>query len=367
LSKSQAQYLDLYENANDAVFTTDLMGNITSANRVACALLGYTREETITKCPADILTPEGYTSAMTIQQKALAEKSDLAELQPWEFEAVKKDGSQLFVEVRTRLVWEEGRVVGTQAIARDITERKHAEESLRRGERFLANIFSSIQDGVNILDQELNIIHVNPTMERWHVQSLPLVGKKCYVVYHGRNEPCLICPARQTLATGQSASEVVLGTGLDGTVVGTLDLHTFPLIDAETGETQGVIEYVRDATERKRTEEALRRREVILQAVSFTAEQFLKASFWEQNIPEVLARLGKATGVSRVYIFENQVAADGRQLFSQRYEWVASGITAQIDNPQLQGLDWVATGFALDRKDASWGSSLQSRARTLGR
>lgn len=90
--------------------------------------------------------------------------------------------------------------------------------------------------------------------------------------------------------------------------------------------------------------EALRR-EAILEAVSFAAEQFLQAPRWEDAIHRVLARLGQATAVSRVYLFENHVAADGTLLTSQRYEWVAPGITSQLDNPILQNYPYVEGGF----------------------
>jgi hypothetical protein len=43
---------------------------------------------------------------------------------------------------------------------------------------FLSNIFSAIREGISVLDTDLNIVFVNPTMERWFSGSLPLVGKK---------------------------------------------------------------------------------------------------------------------------------------------------------------------------------------------
>jgi diguanylate cyclase (GGDEF)-like protein/PAS domain S-box-containing protein len=95
----------------------------------------------------------------------------------------------------------------------------------------------------------------------------------------------------------------------------------------------------------RQTQEALRRRDAILEAVRFAAEQFLKTSDWEQNIQEILARLGTAGQTSRVYIFENHTSPAGTLLTSQRYEWVAPGITPQMGNPELQNLPLVAAGF----------------------
>ncbi len=98
-------------------------------------------------------------------------------------------------------------------------------------------------------------------------------------------------------------------------------------------------------THETRADEALRRRDAILEAVSFAAEQFLKTADWKMCIPQVLERLGHATGVSRVYIFENSFDPGGARLMSQRFEWAAPGIEPQIDNPRLQNLAWQAGGF----------------------
>jgi len=145
-----------------------------------------------------------------------------------------------------------------EATRGEITDRKRAEEALREGERFLSNIFSSIQDGLSILDTELNILRVNPTMEQWYSHAMPLIGKKCYEAYHGRTERCEVCPTYQTINTGEGAYEVVPKTGKGGQIVGWLDLYSFPLIDKVTGKMRGVIEYVRDISDRKQAEEALR-------------------------------------------------------------------------------------------------------------
>ena len=80
---------------------------------------------------------------------------------------------------------------------------ERTEETLREAERFLNSVFTSIQDGISILDNDMNIIRVNKAIERWYPHAMPLVGKKCYEAYHGRKERCDACPAHQTINTGK--------------------------------------------------------------------------------------------------------------------------------------------------------------------
>src|ERR687898_915976 len=106
------------------------------------------------------------------------------------------------------------------------------------------------------------------------------------------------------------------------------------------------LEKAEERRQRRRIEGELERRDAILEAVRFAADQFLgEAAGWEESIRAVLRRLGEATEASRVYVFENYTGDDGELWATQRYEWVVPGISAQIDNPVLKGLPYEAAGF----------------------
>jgi len=138
-----------------------------------------------------------------------------------------------------------------------VIKKNLAEEARKETEKLLTDSFASIQDGISILDLEMNIIRVNPVMEAWYAHALPLVGKKCYVAYHGKENLCQPCPSLKTLRTKAPASEVVPKTARGGEIVGWLDLFSFPLIDLKSGKLKGVIEYVRDISAKKKAEDAL--------------------------------------------------------------------------------------------------------------
>jgi PAS domain S-box-containing protein len=131
------------------------------------------------------------------------------------------------------------------------------QQELRSRNHFLQTVLDSIQDGISVLDRDLTIRMTNRVMEEWYEDALPLAGKKCHEAYHGRQAPCDPCPVRRALETGSPAEDLVPGPS--GTPIQWLELHAYPLKDPETGEVQGVVEFVRDVTRRIETEEELRR------------------------------------------------------------------------------------------------------------
>ncbi|MGD1042808.1 MAG: PAS domain S-box protein [Sedimentisphaerales bacterium] len=157
------------------------------------------------------------------------------------------DGEQKWVlEQGQGIFTSKGELLAIEGFISEITDKVQMQESIKESEHFLSEVFASIQDGISVLDTNLNIVRTNAAMEKWYAHAMPLIGKKCYEAYHGRKTRCDACPACRTLETGKADYEVVPKTGRDGKIVGWIDLYSFPMVDAATGKMKGVIEYVRD-------------------------------------------------------------------------------------------------------------------------
>jgi PAS domain S-box-containing protein len=124
------QFFDLFENSTDAIFTHDLDTRMTSCNRATELLTGFTRDEILTKKISDLLTSESLQRATEMSNLELQGHAGTT----YEIELVAKDGRRIPVEISSRLIEKEGKVVGIQGAARDIRERRKAEEALRLDE-----------------------------------------------------------------------------------------------------------------------------------------------------------------------------------------------------------------------------------------
>jgi len=209
-----------------------------------------------------------------------------------------------------------------EQLSREMKTQKKAGEALAEREKFLSDIFSSIQDGISILDKDLRVLRVNSIMEKWYSHAMPIAGKKCYEVYHSRTEPCHACPSITAIRTKKAAYEVVPLHGKDGKVLGWQDLYAFPMFDEESGALKGVIEYVRDISVRRNAEEKLRQSESLFRTLAETAGAgiFIVKNF---KLCYVNPQLEKASGYTKEELltmnFFDLVHPDFRDEIKRRY------------------------------------------------
>jgi PAS domain S-box-containing protein len=111
------------------------------------------------------------------------------------------------------------------------------------------------------------------------------------------------------------------------------------------GETYRMVGTQSDITNQKLAEEELKKRNRILEAVRFISEALLRSAVWDESINEVLERLGSATKVSRVYIFENSRADNGDLLAKHRHEWINPEIKPKIKSLEFIDFSYEDAGF----------------------
>lgn len=131
MRESEERYRDLFQNANDLIYTHDLDGNFTSINRAGEKITGYTCDEAATMHVSQVVAPEYLHQA----RRMITTKVDGDGPTAYELEIIAKNGTRVSLELSTRLIYIDGRPVGIQGIGRDITERKRSEEALKASER----------------------------------------------------------------------------------------------------------------------------------------------------------------------------------------------------------------------------------------
>jgi len=259
LRELEKRYKLFYEYAPIPYQSLDENVKIIDVNQSWLDFFGYDKEEVIGECFGEFLI----LKSRELLNSRFSHFKEVGVIQDVEYEIVKKDGIHRIIWLDGRIEYDKnGNFTQAHCFFKDITERKSIENQLRSSKAFLSNVFTSIQDGISILNKDLNIIQVNPIMELWYSHSMPILGKKCYEVYHERNKPCEICPSLQALRSGQPAYEVVPKRGPKQKITGWLDLYSFPLLDEKDGRIIGVIEYVRDISVRIKAEQRLRDSEI---------------------------------------------------------------------------------------------------------
>ncbi len=159
LRESEERYRTLIETTRDLIYTADRKGSITYMNQALEKILGYTPHELNGKSFAEILAPDFVDKARDIFRRAM--KGELIPV--YEAEMIRKDGGRISLEFNAETLYDErGKPVGRFGIGRDITERKQAEEALKRSEEKYRDIFETILEGIYRSTPEGRFVIINP-------------------------------------------------------------------------------------------------------------------------------------------------------------------------------------------------------------
>jgi len=254
LRASEERYFTLFNSANDLIHIINPAGEFLAVNRKWLDVLEYVQEDVETLHVTDIFR-EDHKCRIKGRLQRVSEGENVC----FESVFVSKSGREICVEGYGSGIFKDGVFVSAVGILRDITERKQAEEALRKSEQSLKDVFESVQDGISVLNPDMTIRHVNRVMIEWYKDNLPLIGKMCYKVYHNADKPCDPCPTIRCLKSGNTEWNIV--PGLPGTPIEWIELFSYPIKNPNSGEVTGVVEFVRDITGHKRAEAALQQSE----------------------------------------------------------------------------------------------------------
>ena len=222
-------------------------------------LLGYSVEEAIAKPMEAVFTPASFEISMKTFSEELAvenmEQKELSRSRMLELELIRKDGSIVPVEIRYTFIREpDGRPIAILAIARDITERKLTEEKVKRTAEEWSTTFDSITDFISICDKDFRLVRVNKACaDILKKKPVELIGKPCYEMFHGTDEPVPTCPRKEMIKTKKPATAEFFEPHLAGIH---LEVATSPIFNKK-GEVVACVHVARDITERKKMEEQL--------------------------------------------------------------------------------------------------------------
>jgi len=256
LLKSDLDFNLLLNNIPAVVFKGYVDGSVDFFDHKVEKLTGYSRAdfETRRRKWTELIFPEDVFQVKQAFIQAL--RTNRAYVR--EYRIKNRLEEVLWIQERSQIICDQtGQVRYVSGIFFDITANKQAAEALEEGEKFLSSVFSSILDGISVIDLDFNVVQVNPVMEKWYAHAMPLVGKKCYQAYNGRSEPCYPCPTFRTFLSAEPHFETIPLKGPIGEDLGWLDVHSFPWLSKTTGKMKGVIEYIRDITYRVEAEKTV--------------------------------------------------------------------------------------------------------------
>jgi len=339
LRESLARYRRLFEHANDGLFVfawtgTGTPGRFLEVNATACAMLGYSREELLTLTPSDIGIPMGSDHPAGLSPQPNSTQGVVVERY-----LTTKDGRSIPAEIGSHLVLLDARPV-VFAAARNITERKRAQESLDQLRHQYERILNAASEGIYGLDADGHITFMNQAAARmtgW--QPAEIVGHPHYALLHhlkpyGASYRPEDNPIYATIKDGGVR-------GADSEIFWRKDGTSFPVeyvvspIRQADGTPAGAVLTFQNITERKRAEEALRHSEARYRRIIETASEGIwmidarnRTTFANQRMADMLGDTPEAMLGRPLFDFMDAEAQAGAQDHMQRQRL---GLSAQHD------------------------------------
>jgi PAS domain S-box-containing protein len=255
---TEEQYKKLVALSNDIITVADRDGKQVFMNNAAYSILERTPEEVIGRPFTDLLHPAD--RGKSLAKHKVLEKSDTGTYSI-ETRYITKSGKAINVLQNVHVLKDEkGAFIGSQSIARDITELKQVKDALQKAMQQVddekirsESVLSAIGDGISIQSMDFKILYQNQAHKT--MIGGDRLGQACYQVYQEADEICAGCPLAEAFKDGEIHT-LEKTVSRDGEVR-FLEIKASPLRDA-TGNIIAGIEAVRDITARKNVEEKLK-------------------------------------------------------------------------------------------------------------
>ncbi len=263
IRNSEEKLQILFESAPDAYYLSDLKGTFIDGNKAAEDLMGYKKEELIGKSflKLKILSAKELLRASKLLVKNVQGKGT----GPDEFILNRKDGSQVSVDIRTYPVKINDKTV-VLGIARDITERKNAEEILRDNELRMSLHFNQNPLGVIEWDLDFTVKKWNPTAEKiFGYSQKQAFGKHAKFIIPQSDRKHVDQVWSKLLANKGGTRSTNENINKDRKII-ICTWYNTPLIN-DQGKVVAVASTVENITERMKVEDALRESEKLSSAV----------------------------------------------------------------------------------------------------
>jgi diguanylate cyclase (GGDEF)-like protein/PAS domain S-box-containing protein len=230
----------------------DREGQIIEVNQVLCQMTDFKKEELEGYNVLDKFVLPKYKELARQNIRRIIRGEDLE----FDIETPKKNGEIIYKYLKeTNIILPNGEK-GIISMHLDITDRKAMEKELKEKNILLNSILESIQDGICVLNPDLTIRYTNTKMDEWYYQGLPLKGKKCFEGFYNKNQDCPDCPVLKSLESKKMESAVKkLPTSHE---LDYIEIFSYPIFDEEEQQITGIVEFVRDISERKEKEREIK-------------------------------------------------------------------------------------------------------------
>jgi PAS domain S-box-containing protein len=256
LRESEQKYRTILEEMGDGYFETDLAGNVTFVNDAIVLHSGYSREELI-GMNYRALRPKGEAKAVFEAYNRVYKTGEPSRNIPTE--TVSKDGKHVFAETSAFPIRnDEGEIVGFRGIRRDITERKQAEEALKKSEERYRQLAENAGEAIFVV-QDGVIKFINPKGAELAGYSIQEMVSRPFVQFIHPDDVGLVADRYARRIKGEAVPQIY-----EFRIVRKDGDSRWAELNAVTASWENgpaVLCFANDVTERKKTGEALRQSE----------------------------------------------------------------------------------------------------------